>query len=236
MASPPPLAFPNANENGLVIGVYGDKGGIGKSTVATNLAYTLGQRGSRVLVIDVNKLQKMSSSKAVFEHMQVDAGYRLVVEDDPANLELVRNIPGFDFKIVDLPPSPDEASAGLEECDVVIIPALLGYLTTAAVIETITDVIPEGPVPLVLLNMIPPGRELAKESPKVTVVRQGLTSMGVRVLTSTLRRYTCYSDAQADGIPITHTPSLYNCGDKAARDINAVTDEFMMLAEKGAAA
>jgi cellulose biosynthesis protein BcsQ len=234
MASPAPLAFPHANpENGLVVGVYGDKGGIGKSTIATNFAYELGRRGRSTLLIDVNKLQKSSSSKAVFEHLKVEAGYRLVVEDEPENLARVRDIPGFAFKIIDLPPSPEEARHGLEQCDVVIVPAVLGHLTTAAVVETLQDVIPEGPVPLVVLNMIPPSRELAKESPRVTVVRQGLTAMGVRVCESVLRKYACYSDAQGDGYPITHSPERYDRGDKASKDITALVDEFLFLTTTG---
>lgn len=230
MASPAPLTFPNANpENGLVVGVYGDKGGIGKSTIATNIAYELGRRGLSTLLIDVNKLQQSSSSLAVFDRLKVEAGYRLVVEDDPENLARVRDIPGFAFKIVDMPPSPKEAADGLAECDVVIVPAILGHLTTAAVVETLTDVIPEGPVPLVVFNMIPPSREMAKESPRITVVRQGLISMRVRVFDTVLRRYTCYSDAQGEGYPITHSPERYDRGDKAARDTTALVDEFLLL-------
>lgn len=229
----PPILNPGPDET-VIIGVYANKGGVGKTTTSTNLAFALGSLGWKVLLLDVNAGQKMSSSRAVFEGLKVEPTYRLVVEDDPANLALVRQIPGFHFVIIDLPPSAEEAKAGLEQCDAVIVPAISEFLTARGVMETIRESLPEGPVPVVMMSRIPPFNP--KRPPqKVQFLRNGFAGMGVRIFDTAMRQYACHNDAQAAGIPVTHDPDQYSNGDKAAADVRALADEVLAMTGRKAA-
>lgn len=224
-----PLHLPNRKPGGaLITAIYGDKGGIGKSTIAQHLAYGIGSRGlGEVVVIDVNAEQKTSSSMTIFSELKVEPCYRCTVEDKPANLARVRDVPGVDHIIMDLPPSPREAKAALEQSDLVVIPAVPEHLTMRGVMETIQRVVPPGPHPVVLLNRTPSRGD--KEPPAIVTLRQGFAGMNVRVFDTALRQYAAHHHAQGSGIPLVHSPNLYDRGDKAAADVNALVDEFVAM-------
>lgn len=230
----PPLDLPpRPDGEPLVAAVWADKGGVGKTTWASHLAYELGAQGyGPVLLIDTNVHQQRSSSTAVFTRLKVDPPYACTQEAEPRNLARVRGIRAYRRIVIDLPPSPDEAAAGLAQADVVIVPALQEFLAFQGVMETIQllqqYVAQGGGQTVILLNRTGHNRG-DRPTAAVQQIQDGLTAMGVRFMVSTGRAYGAHQHAQAHGVPLTHSPGLYDRGDKAAADVRAVVAEFVAM-------
>jgi cellulose biosynthesis protein BcsQ len=229
-----PLDLPGRDPaDPFVVAWWADKGGVGKTTWACHMAYEIGARGlGPVLQVDTNVHQARSSSSAVFKKLQIDPPYACTVEADPANLARVRRLRSYRYVVEDLPPSPDEAAAGLGEADVIFVPAVQEFLAFQGVMETIEilrETVPESARrTVVLLNRT--GHTRGDRQPRaVQQIRQGLTAMGVRFFAATGRAYNAHQHAQAHGIPLTHSPELYDNGVSAAADVRAVVDEFMAM-------
>jgi len=103
-----------------VIAVLNQKGGSGKTTVATNLAYALKQAGSKVLLIDSDP---QGSAR---DWNEANGGQLLPVvgmdrETLPADLKAIQG--GYEFVVIDGAPQIAKlAAAAVKVADVVIIP------------------------------------------------------------------------------------------------------------------
>ena len=103
-----------------VIAVLNQKGGSGKTTVATNLAYALKQAGSKVLLIDSDP---QGSAR---DWNEANGGQLLPVvgldrETLPSDLKAIQG--GYDFVVIDGAPQIAKlAAAAVKVADVVIIP------------------------------------------------------------------------------------------------------------------
>jgi chromosome partitioning protein len=110
----PPLPRPDASR---VLVVANQKGGVGKTTTAVNLAAALAQLGQRVLVIDLDPQGNASTALGVEHHRGVPSSYEALVDGDPMAdlMATTPNLPGL--RVV--PATIDLAGAEIELVSVV---------------------------------------------------------------------------------------------------------------------
>ena len=121
-----------------IIAVVMQKGGVGKTMTATNVAGTLAMEGNSVRLYDANPYQ---SSSYQWGQVRIDAGV-------PQNLSVVRvdqnyghavaaDVPNFDHIVIDCPPNLDmETRVAMALADIILIPLRIGQFDAWSLAQT----------------------------------------------------------------------------------------------------
>ena len=102
------------------------KGGVGKSTLAVNLAAALGSNGKKVILVDGDGEQATAAGWASRDRLPLDCVARLVETPKEAKAfahELISFAEDYDLVVVDCPPKVGETTtAALVVANLVLIP------------------------------------------------------------------------------------------------------------------
>lgn len=99
---------------GKIIAVVNQKGGVGKTTSAVNLAAAVGQRGKSVLLVDIDPQGNATSGMGLNKRELAKSSYDVIINGTPAK-EVIKHT-GFDGVDV-LPANMNLAGAELELVD-----------------------------------------------------------------------------------------------------------------------
>jgi len=202
-----------------VVAVLNQKGGSGKTTIATNLASDLKRRGASVVLIDADPQQTASewASRGDDTPTTYQAQKAGILRD-------VSELSGsFDIVVIDgAPRMTDLARTAVEESDLVLIPVQPSGADLWAA-EDILDIVDRvqggdgGPQARFVVSRAVARTNLADS------IQDALESYGVDVLDSRTGHRVAYPEALGAGLSVLETDG------KAADEVRSLTDEVLQL-------
>ncbi len=206
----------------LVIGVTTLKGGVGKSTVTTNLGAHLHKEGYRVLIVDGDSQGTCRGWASVAASADRDTP-PVVSMGAEMRRDLAKVTAGFDVAVVDTPPRLGaEQRAVMLVSDLVIIPVTAGPADVWALQETLAllddarELRPELRAAIVL-------NRISKRTSIAAVTRGAIEEWDVPVMAATLGNRVAFGEAMATGQGVTS----YAPKSPAAAEVKALTAEVL---------
>lgn len=213
----------------MIVALVGQKGGVGKSTVAAALAAEALRRGRSVLLVDADP----QGTARTWAEVATEAGHPApsvvamgATMHRPEQLPRVRS--GFDLVVVDCPPrAGDVQRSALMIADVAIVPcgpSAADAWALAGSLEVVTEARTVRPdlVAVVLITRKQARTTLGKGA------REVLSGAGVPVLASEFGYRVAFQEALAAGLGVVS----YAPRDAAADETRALVDELDSFAER----
>lgn len=208
----------------LIIGITALKGGVGKSTLAINLAAHMHQQGTRVLLVDADSQGTCRGWAAIA--VAADRDTPPVVSMGPEmRRDLAKVARGFDAVVIDTPPRLGaEQRAAMIVSDLVLIPVTPGPADCWALQETLMlldeaqSLRPEIRAAIVMNRVS--GRTTLAHATKRTILESTVT-----LLMPTIGSRVAFAEAIASGQGV----STYAPQSQAAHEIAALAEEALRL-------
>ena len=198
----------------MIISVINSKGGVGKTTLAINVAHSLILRGFKVLIVDADTQGSSRDWNATNEGKVVPT-----IGLDRKSLEQdVKALTGFDYIIIDSAPNAKEmAVAALKSSNVVLIPVQPSALDIWATSDLVA-LNPKLKATFVVNRKIQ-GSSTTKE------INSILANSELHVLKCGLNQRVGYADTLAVG------KTIQDIGGKARTDLELLVDELLEFIE-----
>lgn len=211
----------------MIVAIAGQKGGVGKSTLAVCLAAEAGERGLRVLLVDADPqgtvrtwgdLATEAANCSLWMPTIVSMGETMHRPD-----QLPRIAEGFDLAIIDCPPRHGGVQrSALMVAEAVLLPcgpSAADAWALASSLELVTEArtLRPGLLAAVVINKRKPRTALGADA------RGMLSEGGLPVLMTELGDRIAYQEALAAGLGVTR----YAPRDAASKEVRGIFDEVL---------
>ena len=210
----------------MIISFLNQKGGVGKTTISTNVAYALSQRGFKVLLVDSDP--QHSASDWVSVRGDKELPFTVV---GISNASLRQQIPrmqeqdGYDFVLIDgAPRMTDLSRAAIIVSDLIVMPMRPSGFDIWAT-EELKTLVEEARIfkpelmTAVCLNAVVNNTKLAKE------VMADMEDNDWSFFETTITQRVAFSNASTQGLAVMELDS----NSVAAKEIENLTDEIVAL-------
>jgi chromosome partitioning protein len=174
------------------------KGGVGKTTVAVNLALTAFAGGARVMLADIDP--QRSATDALKARTRPGPALIETTAGKLFQLHMAAGREGVDLLVIDTPSTPEaEVALAMNLADLCLLVSRPNFLDVASVVRSSEAVRRLGRTGLVVLNQAPPSRK-GIEPPAVLRAIEALRFGGLPLATVGLRSRAVYQAAIAHGV------------------------------------
>jgi chromosome partitioning protein len=204
-----------------IITIAGQKGGVGKTTLAVHIAAEWAARGKRVLLVDADP-QRTALTWGEVAAEQGHKGPSVIAMGDNLRSQLPAVSEGYDITIVDCPPRHGKRQTwAIAVSELTILPCgptSPDVWALAESVDLVNDVAALRPEmrAVILITRKDPRTLVAKEA------RAALSSAGLLILNSELASRITYPEAITAGQGVTS----YASGSIAANELRRVVDEL----------
>ncbi len=209
----------------MIISFVNQKGGVGKTTIAINLAASLARRNRRVVLVDLDPQGSAVKWHGVEENQAFETLHQPFMLR-PSDIEAFAST--YDDVIIDAPPDISAITrAGLGASDIAVVPVspssldLWACTDTLKMIESVQARHPDLTVKF-LVNRKIPGTRTGRE------IRDALKGFNISILDAELCQRVAFVEAMKYGVSVMQ----FSPGSKAADEVERLCDEIVSGAEK----
>jgi chromosome partitioning protein len=204
----------------MVISLINQKGGVGKTTTAINIASALSLRNHKVLMVDADPQGSVLQWQSTGANREFDV---IQLSMPELSTKIINHRATFDHVVIDSPPALSHISQAIAaSSDLAIIPiapSSLDIWSSSETIQLVTDVGRKnrGLAARLLVYRKIPGTRLAAEA------RDALNSYGLEIFKTEISQRIAYVEAIVSGVSVLK----YSPNSVAARDIRNLCDEIL---------